>query len=131
MIRDSLKNPYWVTDIDKDLPACDVCREIIEPNTNEKFPLGAVGLRVDDDWWAVAVLPYEYKSWELKDILKDLWPLEYRFTCHPDSGSQEQTFNRLEISYNYKNKECDYLYKRVAKLEKQLRHSTLNEKEIL
>ena len=129
MIRDNLFSPYWVTV--KDLSAWDFCREIAEPDTNEKFPLGAVGLRVDSDFWLVGVLPYEYKSWDLKDLLKDLWPLEYKFTYRPDSGSLEQTIEFLESRLSYKKKECDHLYSKLRDLERTLRYSTLDDKELL
>ena len=99
-VRQSLNSPYWATETDEDtkLPGYDFCREIIEPGTNETFPDGAVGIRVDDDFWAVAALPLEYRSWKLPDLVKNLWSgfEGLRASYHPDSGTLEQRIEQLE-----------------------------------
>ena len=66
----------------------DFTREVIKPNT--EFPDGAIGIRVDDDFWAVAVLPYQFKDISLKTIVRVFWPEVERPSFHPDSGTWRQ-----------------------------------------
>jgi hypothetical protein len=69
--------PYWFhTDID-DSPLStfnDFNKEIIEAGVSKKLPNGAVGIRVDSDFWAVAFLPLEFKSKTVQEIVLELWP---------------------------------------------------------
>lgn len=62
---------FWY---EKQPPFDDFSKEIVEPGTNETFPNGAVGIRVDDDFWAVAALPYEYKDTPIEEIVAEYWP---------------------------------------------------------
>lgn len=75
-IRDDLKEPYWFYKYDPKchFPGLDFNREIVKPGTNETFPDGAIGVRVDDDFWAVAALPWKYLDTPIDEIVKELWP---------------------------------------------------------
>lgn len=84
-----VETPYFVH---RDgLPGIDFNREIIEPGENETFPKGAVGIRVDDDFWPVAALPLAYRDTPLEEIVRELWP-QYADEAEitPDHGSQER-----------------------------------------
>ena len=72
-IRDTLAPPYWAVEYDE-LPAHDFCKEVWEPKTSKIFPSGAVGVRVDADFWAVAALPYSMKNVAIQELVADLWP---------------------------------------------------------
>lgn len=56
------------------VPFNDFNFEIIAPSAIEKFPQGGTGIRVDDDFWIVGVLPYEFRTIPLVDIVKLFWP---------------------------------------------------------
>lgn len=73
--REDIKSPYWIAD--RDLPGYDFNRELVEPFTNEMFPKGAVGVRVDGDYWAVAALPWSCHEYKIEEIVKALWPTRY------------------------------------------------------
>lgn len=65
-----IQPPYFVT---RDgLPGLDFNREIIKPGENAHFPDGAVGVRADGDFWAVAALPYKYLDVPLSEIVAAL-----------------------------------------------------------
>ncbi len=49
----------------------DFNKEILHPDSPIE---GLVGVRVDDNFWLVAMLPYEYKDIDIKDIVQVLWP---------------------------------------------------------
>jgi hypothetical protein len=71
----------------KDLPfeENDFNREIIHPGENEDFSDGCVGIRVDDNFWVVAVLPYSYKDRTIQEIVQEFWPDAKNSTFKPDS----------------------------------------------
>ena len=75
------EEPYWFSE---NSPFDDFNREIILPGTNETFPDGALGIRADDDFWAVAVLPLEFKEAPLADIVGTLWPNIKNPVLNPD-----------------------------------------------
>lgn len=86
----TLTPPYWLA---KDqLPGLDFNRCIVEPGTNEQFPEGAIGIYVDDDFWAVAALPYEkYSEVSIEDIVAEYWPHYVEAATYaPDHGTMEQ-----------------------------------------
>ena len=86
-----LEKPYWVTASDE-LPFYDFNRELVAPGVNDQVPDGAVGIRVDDDFWTVAILPWRYQEVSIRDIVKELWPsIYFKATFGPDSklGSQD------------------------------------------
>ena len=118
-IRETMKKPYWAVAEDEKLPGHDFCREIVEPGTNETFPDGAVGIRVDDDFWAVAALPYEFKNQGLREIVKELWPWPAcagAIYC-ADSGTLGQRIEQLEAQVWRLEKERDGYSARVNRLE--------------
>lgn len=83
-----LERPYYVHLTD--LPGIDFNREIIAPGS-EYFPDGAVGIRVDDDFWSVAALPYSYLDTPLEEIVKNFWPEHAEAATYaPDHGTVEQ-----------------------------------------
>lgn len=100
-IRSDLSAPYFasVGNGDDALPGLDFCRDIVQPGTNETFPDGAIGIRVDADFWSVAALPMKYLDVPLKDLVAELWPhYAGEASFHPDSGSTEQA---IEFSQDW------------------------------
>lgn len=90
-----LQPPYWVA---RDgLPGTDFNREILQPGENELFPDGALAIRADDDFWAVAALPLKYRETPLPEIVQALWP-EYadKATYCPDHGTVDQRIYQAE-----------------------------------
>lgn len=90
----SIQSPFVTDDT---LPGIDFNREIVEPGMNETFPDGCVGIRVDDDFWAVAALPLSYRDTPLPDLVRALWPHyadQADFT--PDHGTMERQVFRAE-----------------------------------
>lgn len=81
------KPPYWHDPFDDGLPFNDFNRELIPPGQNEDYPEGAVGIRMDDDFWACAALPWSYHTKSMEEIFRELWPdkLE-KVEFKPDSG---------------------------------------------
>lgn len=115
-----LEKPYYV---ERDtLPGLDFNREIVEPGMNKTFPDGAVGVRVDSDFWAVAALPYgEYRDKPIKDIVAEFWP-QYldQASFGADSGTVDQ---RIEFATEYaksQDHKIEWLNGRVGELENQL-----------
>jgi hypothetical protein len=115
----TFEKPYYVeTD---GLPGLDFNREIIPPGTNEAFPEGAIGIRVDGDFWAVAALPYSYLEKPLPEIVKEFWP-QYMDTASfkAESGSVEQ---KIEFATEWAESQehtIRYLNERNHELEDQL-----------
>ena len=79
--------PYWVAPAD-DLPSHDFNRELLEPGRLETFWAGAVSIRVDDDFWAVAVLPWSYHEKSCEEIVREIWPSITKFRINPDSVAE-------------------------------------------
>ena len=120
-IREKLKRPYWAHEDHTTFPGSDYCRELVLPGTSTDFPDGAVGIRVDEDFWAVAVLPYTYKTWTCEEIVRDLWPNDVVATFWSDSGSLEQKveFLEREVYFLRRNEQADA--NRIRQLEQKLR----------
>jgi hypothetical protein len=55
-------------------PGYDFTKEVIPPGANAKYPNGVVGLRVDDDFWAVAAVPYSFRYLPTGTLVRKLWP---------------------------------------------------------
>lgn len=70
-------------------PGNDFNREIVPPGENETFPDGAVGIRIDDDFWVVAALPYSYREVSIEDIVAEFWPEVSAPVFKPDSGEAQ------------------------------------------
>ena len=80
------EKPYGAVTFEE-LPFWDFNREIVPPGSSETFPNGAIGVRVDDDFWVVAALPYqEYLNVPIEAIVARLWPECVEATFGPDSG---------------------------------------------
>ena len=82
-----LELPYFAVPADGSLflNFNDFTKEVIEPGNNPAFPDGAVGLRVDDDFWIAAALPYEYRTRPTEEIVREFWPeLGNDFVVCPD-----------------------------------------------
>lgn len=72
---------WWVSET---VPAHDFNREIMKPGQRPDFPDGAFGIRTDDDFWAVAVLPYEFRLIPLPEVVALLWPTITDPSFEPD-----------------------------------------------
>jgi len=69
-----LQSPYWASKDDK-FPTYDFNKEIIEPKVSITFPKGAVGIRVDDNFWQIAALPLsEFRHVSIEKIVEHFWP---------------------------------------------------------
>lgn len=64
---------WWVA-LTEDLPFADFNKEVCEPRLFESDPEGYVGIRVDDDFFFVAKIPYKFKDLSMEQIGKMLWP---------------------------------------------------------
>jgi len=57
------------------LPGHDFTKELVLPGTLDgKHRKGVVGVRVDDDFWVVATLPWRFRGLSIQDICAVLWP---------------------------------------------------------
>jgi len=117
-----LQPPYFAHT--EGLPGIDFSREILKPGECEDFPDGALGIRVDDDFWSVAALPLKYADVPLADIVKNLWP-QYadEATLCPDHGTAEQRVYQaegwaksVESMNSHLNKEVRRLCNELARL---------------
>ena len=64
---------WWAVSSDE-LWHLNFSKEIVPIKTNATYPKGAVGIRVDDNFWTVAALPPECEDIPLEDIVAALWP---------------------------------------------------------
>lgn len=84
---EDIKEPYWYDDEPSEFPFLDFNREIVPPGKNPIFKEGAVGIRIDDDFWSVVALPYSWKEYTIQEIVKKLWPSIYdEASFGPDTG---------------------------------------------
>lgn len=66
----------------------DFNKDIVPPGINETFPDGVVGVRVDDDFWVVAALPYdEYVDTPIEDIVAEFWPTHTNIKYNQDTSN--------------------------------------------
>lgn len=56
------------------VPSIDFNREFCPPGAAARFPEGALGIRADDDFWAVALLPWRFSALSIQDLVAVLWP---------------------------------------------------------
>ena len=61
---------FWSSE----LPSYDFTKEVLEPGCSETLPEGATGLRVDDDFWIVGIIPYEYRDVPTRELVDVLYP---------------------------------------------------------
>ena len=65
----------------------DFNRDLIPPNTSTERPEGIVGIRVDEDFFLVAILPWKYHELNIQEIVQVLWPRLYNKSIfRPDSS---------------------------------------------
>ena len=74
----------WWASIDLPFSDCDFNKEVVEPDINEHYPEGVVGIRVDDDSWQVGAIPLEFKDLTIQEIVEVLWPEEKNPSFNPD-----------------------------------------------
>ena len=93
------KDEMWYYTESKELPSHDFNFDIIEPVVSGKTEVcrqnqynntGAVGIRVDDDFLAVATLPYKFKDLTIEQIVAILWSDIEEPNFKPAHGSKEQ-----------------------------------------
>lgn len=78
---------FWYEKVDE-MPGHDFTRELIKPS--KEWPEGVVCIRVDDDFWSMAALPWEYRRLPLAVVVEILWPeIEKPILC-ADHGSWEE-----------------------------------------
>lgn len=103
--------------VDSGLPGIDFNREIIKPGQAEDYPDGALAIRADDDFWIVAVLPIQYKSWPLEKIVETLWP-EYakdaKYT--PDADTPERAIYEANCYGASERRRAEWLEKDNSRL---------------
>lgn len=87
----------------------DFNREIVKPNTNVHFPDGAVGIRVDDDFWIVAILPYKYAELSIQELVAIIWPAVTDPYFNPDSD--KEAWRQKYLDSEYHRKQIQYLNK--------------------
>ena len=63
----------------------DFSKEIILPGVFSDRPEGLVQIRVDDDFWIVAVLPYSWRTKSIQSIVQLLWPTVGNATYKDDT----------------------------------------------
>lgn len=63
--------PWFVS---RRVPTTDFNREFCTPGIAPRFPDGALGIRTDDDFWEVALLPWRFSALSIQDLVAVLWP---------------------------------------------------------
>jgi hypothetical protein len=64
---------FWFNPLDG-IPPRDFTKVIGVPGTLDSLPEGGIGIYMDDNFWAVAFLPYDYNYMEIKELVEVLWP---------------------------------------------------------
>jgi hypothetical protein len=70
---DLLTHVYWAYDADS-IPFEDFNKEIYPPGVHPDFPEGVLSIRVDDNFWQVALLPYRFHELSMEYLAQILWP---------------------------------------------------------
>lgn len=87
---------WWFTP-EAELPFHDFNKDVVKPGDTEypdengdiAWPDGATTIRMDDDFWLCAVLPYEYKDLTIQEIVAILWPTVENPRFNPDTQDTE------------------------------------------
>jgi len=80
VMGDQFDDSYWY----RMMTICSYLnKEVVHPGVNEDYPDGVVGVRDDDNFWAIAVIPYEFKNLAIEEIASVFWPHE-RLEFGPD-----------------------------------------------
>jgi hypothetical protein len=105
------------------LAGTDFNREIIEPGNREKYPDGALLIRVDDNFWVAAALPLEtYRDKPLKEIVEELWPQYVEIATYtPDDGSIERDVYNANARADAAEEKADYLQQMVMEQSAELK----------
>lgn len=72
-----LEPPFGTMHDDEEMPFSDFNKEIIAPGLMDEFPNGAIGIRVDDNFYSIGALPYSYLSVPIQEIVKEFWPSKF------------------------------------------------------
>lgn len=111
--------------IDSGLPGIDFNREIHHPGKSDAYPEGALAIRADDDFWIVAVLPYEYVEYPLPAIVKTLWPSYADDASYtPDADTHERELynaNRYGAAMRKKYEHVEKDNRRLSEENERLR----------
>lgn len=70
-MRDPLHEEFW---FDPTHPWNDYCFDVEKPGINDVYPNGCIGIRVDDDFWVVAVFPLGFLGMSIQEMVQVLWP---------------------------------------------------------
>jgi hypothetical protein len=70
---DLLEEMYWAYD-NVSVPFDDFNKEIFHPGVHPDFPDGVLGIRADDNFWQVALLPYRFHELSMESIAQIVWP---------------------------------------------------------
>jgi hypothetical protein len=62
----------------------DFTKEIVQPGVSKRFPLGACGVRTDDNFWIETALPPHFAALSVQEIVAVLWPDIEDPTFNPD-----------------------------------------------
>ena len=74
-LRRKPRHPYFV---DGTHPFHDFNKEVVPPGWYPAHPRGAVAIRCDDDFYAVAALPLRYRTVPTRVLVRKLWPRKWR-----------------------------------------------------
>lgn len=119
-IRAVLEKPYFASG--DDIPGLDFNREIVQPGEHADFPDGALGIRVDCDFWSVAALPLSFLNVPLSEIVADLWPAFIKeASFKADHGTIEQRIEFALDRAKAEEQKVDFLSKRLAEAEAELK----------
>jgi hypothetical protein len=125
-----LTAPYWIA---KDtLPGLDFNRHLVRPGESEHFPDGAMGVYVDDDFWAVAALPLDrYGDMPIEEIVAEIWPTYAKqATYTPDHGTIEQRLHFAVNEAEAQRKRAEHSEKEVSRLRAERDRNTVGRTEL-
>lgn len=83
------KKEFWYACVN--IPAMDFNKEVLPPGMQHDLPHGAVGIRVDDNFFVVALLPWRFRDLSTKDIVSVLWPSVQNPQIFPDEMAVVET----------------------------------------
>lgn len=95
--KNNKEDKWWYHKDFNTLPSRDFNKDIIHPNNySDEYKEGALGLRVDGDFWAVAAMPYEFSELTTKEIVTILWPESVgKAYFKPDSVESEDDYKQM------------------------------------
>jgi hypothetical protein len=74
MTKKNWAEPYWHVEDPYTFPELSFFTEIVNPETNETYPRGAVFVFVGTTKMHVAALPLTWCLYSNKEIVQNLWP---------------------------------------------------------